>query len=87
MYGSLHFIICTIQKPKTFSYFVVEIKPKECFICTSLVLFCFFFSVKEQVQADVILTSAVQDGKLLKILQGQGVHLDLFPLNTFIFIN
>ena len=31
-----------------------------------------FFQVKEQVQANVVITSAAQDERLLKILQGQG---------------
>jgi len=39
-------------------------------------LFCFclfvFCLVKEQVQADIVITSAVQDERLLKILHGQG---------------
>ena len=37
-------------------------------------LFFFFLSyqVKEQVQADVIITSSKQDERILKILQGQG---------------
>ena len=32
----------------------------------------FCFQVKEQVQADVVITSAAQDERLLKILHGQG---------------
>ena len=43
--------------------------------------FFFFFLVKEQVQADIIITSAVQDERLLKILQGQGAF------NAFRFIS
>lgn len=31
-----------------------------------------FSQVKEQVQADVVIISAAQDERLLKILQGQG---------------
>ena len=39
-------------------------------------MLCFFFLsclVKEQVQADVIITSSKQDERILKILQGQGI--------------
>jgi len=45
-----------------------------------------FFLVKEQVQADVIITSAAQDERLLKILQGQGEHLNLFAFNSLFLI-
>ena len=37
-----------------------------------IIVYIFLFPVKEQVQADVIITSSKQDERLKKILHGQG---------------
>lgn len=77
----VHFVLY-VTNTKTSFYLWWKASPKtaDCFhlhfICSVFV----FFLVKEQVQADVIITSATQDERLLKILHGQGT------CNVFRFI-